>query len=238
MCVRLYDWDWKNGVCLCVHRPVETSSLVLLNPVLHTQQSVFKKHRKSERQSETEWRRTNGERISCLLLGFTPLLSALSSLEESGMLCQWVTDTQIHRAGDAGAIYHDLMPVLPSSLLARQLWHSQSKSRSPNTSNMRLGSSVWDTSREGFPSGVWQFGVYMPVIIPLCLLCLRQYPSIWPSTICYIQIDVSTNCSCPSVQVFPFKMFFRSLTTWLLLICAYLIRMKDEFPWNKFLSYH
>ncbi|KAE8283995.1 Protein sidekick-2 [Larimichthys crocea] len=36
---------------------------------------------------------------------------------------------------------------------------------------MRLGSSKWDTLRKGFPSGVWQLGVCMPVILKYIEVC-------------------------------------------------------------------
>lgn len=128
-----------------------------------------RKHRRRERQTK----RSGGERM---VKGFHASSSAslLCCLlwGESGAPCQWVTSTQIHRAGDAGAIYHDLMSLLPSSLLAnRQLWRSRSESRSPNTSNEGLGSTERDTFTKGFPSGVWQLGVYTPVVIKHSRVC-------------------------------------------------------------------
>lgn len=56
-----------------------------------------RKHRSSERQSEAEWRRTNGERISCLLLGFAPLLSALRGKQCAVPMSYQYTNTQSRR---------------------------------------------------------------------------------------------------------------------------------------------
>jgi len=70
---------YKNQCCHIqyVHHPAERFLPVSLYLFLHTQQSMFRNRSKSERQCKTEWRRTNDERISCLLLGFAPLLSCL-----------------------------------------------------------------------------------------------------------------------------------------------------------------
>lgn len=111
-----------------------------------------------------------------------------------------------------------------SSLLARHHWHSQSKLRSPNTSksasheirelqmgHVQKGFSIWSVAAWCLHASDNQ--------TQQSLLSLRWDPSIWPSTICYSQINTSINCSCLFVEVFPFKCFFFSVV-WQLDVCS------------------
>lgn len=140
------DWDRKIGVRASALQPVPRRRRSSAIPFLHTPQSVLEKHGERERQSEARKRWKD----------FMPpprlRSSAVCSVWLGGKVVRRANELPTHKytaAGDAGAIYHDWKPQLCPPLLARHLWHPQSRASSPSSNNIRSGCSKWDASVEG-----------------------------------------------------------------------------------------
>lgn len=153
-----------------------------------------RKHRRSERQSEAEWRRTNGERISCLLLGFAPLLSALRGKRSVPMSYQYTNTLSRRRRSNLSwlDVSASLVPVsqqttltLPERVEITQ--HKRRGIRQHRAGHVQKRFSIWSVAARCLHASGNQ--------TRQSLLCLTWDPRIWPSTICYSQIDATPSAA-------------------------------------------
>lgn len=198
MCARLSWLRWRRrrvaalSVCIRLWRRSRRCSSIRSFTL---GRACSRKHRRSERQSGAEWRRTNGERISCLLLGFAPLLSALRGKRRSVPMSYQYTNTQSRRRRSNLSwldVSASLVPVsqqttltLPERVEITQ--HKRRGIRQHRTGHVQKRFSIWSVAARCLHASGNQ--------TRQSLLCLTWDPRIWPSTICYSQIDATPSAA-------------------------------------------